>query len=728
MPTSQANLYFYLSEKEYLYLREHLQILYDRCEELPTADHCTDDELQQFLDEHRKLFISGNQISFPILYDNHDARRQIEDEIRNHVQRLLDKSLTRSMIVEIKHSPGSGGTTIARRVMWDLHKSYPCAFIEIHPHLYFDEDNTYVNKLADRIAALEEMCETFPVVLLDAKQSNAIENISNKLVRMLGKKGRRALLLRCQHGSKSSSKETQELLHVHKVFYVDVNLEDSVADLNEFKTKYNEFIEKSLGEKVSNACRVFHFPLLAMMQSFRPKLQKIIHDTWGEMEGIQREIAIVVAFLQLYANQETPALLLYDAFQKYVVCKEKKSVRYEDIKQLFTEHLLNLMVPSNRFRRRERGFQVEELPLEKYTMQHRLVAEMLLRKAGDDDGYDLFRVVNQFLQFPIFQREEFMPLFEQLFVYNRGDQSFSVLFEDLKVNCPNRAAEVFCEAAEKTNDSVIFSDAARFYAKMEPPSFPKAMELITRACEASNAKRRFRSLCHTKGVVLYIEMKRAVNTGKVRSLEKLQELASKMLDAYKESCNFPPKNPNTLIGEVEVWLACIGWIMKNKCDGDSEKALKYLVNQCPEFFRSCVSHSFYLLDLVDRIIQSVPGLSDPEDTQRRCNDARLSLMKTFRTTFRSSGRGRDAEDLVQACKALCSSKNFPRSSTLELKRLQALFMLNSGDPIDSLKQEHLRYLQTLLGDLVFKENECHLAYHLIKVSVLVTGPRCYSLD
>ncbi|KAK2570439.1 hypothetical protein P5673_005256 [Acropora cervicornis] len=294
-----------------------------------------------------------------------------------------------------------------------------------------------------------------------------------------------------------------------------------------------------------------------------------------------------------------------------------------------------------------------------------------------------------------------MPLFEELFVYNRGDQKkrkFSVLFEDLMANCPNRAAEVFCEAAEKTNDSVIFSNAARFYAKMEPPSFPKAMELINRAFEASNAKQRSRSLCHTKGVVLYIELKRAVNTGKVRSLEKLQELASKVLDAYKEARNFPPTYPNPLIGEVQVWLVCTGWIMKNKCDGDSQKALTYLVNQCPEFFRSCVSHSFYLLDLVDRIIQSVPSLPDPEDTQRRCNDARLSLMKTFRTTFRSSGRGRDAEDLVQACKALCSSKNFPRSSTLELKRLQAHFMLNSGDPIDSLKQEHLQYLQTLLGD------------------------------
>ena len=168
--------------------------------------------------------------------------------------------------------------------------------------------------------------------------------------------------------------------------------------------------------------------------------------------------------------------------------------------------------------------------------------------------------------------------------------------------------------------------------------------------------------------------------------------------------------------------------MKNICNRDSEKTLKFLANQCPPFFRTCVSDSFCLLDVVDRIVQSVPSLADPEETQQKCHDARLSLMKTFRTGLPSNGRGRDAEDVVQACKALCSAKNFPRSSALELKRLQALFLFNSGDAIDNLQQEHLLFLQRLLGDLVFKENEYRFAYHLMKVCVLVTGPKSYSLE
>ncbi|KAM7440500.1 SAM domain (Sterile alpha motif) [Porites harrisoni] len=178
MPTSQAQIYAQLSDKEYLYLKEFLEVLYIGCEELPDPNNSSegDEYLQEFLEENRRLFFSGNAISFASLYYNHDAKRDIENDIKTHVQRLLaDKTRTRSVIVEIKHSPGTGGTTIARRVMWDLHKEYPCAFIEVNAHLYYDEDNSYAVKLAERIAALEEICRTSPVILMDGKQPRAIE-------------------------------------------------------------------------------------------------------------------------------------------------------------------------------------------------------------------------------------------------------------------------------------------------------------------------------------------------------------------------------------------------------------------------------------------------------------------------------------------------------------------------------------------------------------------------
>ena len=733
MPSSQDDIFVKLSQNEFLYLKEHLQLLYDGCEDLPESFNDAAEEAS-FFEEHRKSFISGNQISFVSLFDNHDARREISTEIGNYIIRLLHQGLSRSLIVEIRHSPGTGGSTIARRVMWDLHKSFPCAILEISSsHHYFDEDNTLSNKITDRISDLEEICTTSPVILIDGQQSGMIESISNKLVRMICNKGKRPLLLRCQHGSKVHKREATDSSNVHRVFDVNVRLEDSRADLNEFQSKYKEYIAQSLNQhKTANLCRVFHFPLLAMMEEFRPKLRKIIEDTLDEMGGIQQEIALVVAFLQKYANHATPALLLYEAFKRFlrVPLQQTSVTTYEDIKCLFNEHLLNLMVPTEPLRPKGRSSVLKEKAPEFYTLQHPLVADLVLRKVFKAQECDLFGVVRKFLQFPIYEHERFLPIFEELFLHCKFGKKlkFSVLFEELKNANPERAAEVFKEAAVKTNDAGIFANAARFLAKKKPPSFSEAKEVIHQAFQAKNAKPRLRNLYHTRGVILSVEMKDLIHSGKVDDLEKLEELATEVLNAHREARTSPPTYPHPLIGEVDVWLACIGWMMKNICDSDPDVTLKFLTNRSPPFFRTCVSDSFHLLDIVDRIVQTVPNLTDPEETQRLSNHARLTLMAFFKKGLSPFGPRRGEGNLIEVCKELCNSPAFPRSSQLELKRLQAHFILSGSTAIEDLNQVNLAYLLKLLEELVLVENEYRLAYHLMKVCVLVTGPRCYTLE
>lgn len=738
MPTSHAGVPVHLSRRQYLYIKEYLEVLYLGCEDLPEdANNSSEswEQLERHLEEQRKSFLSGNEISFASLYDNHDARRQLERDIQVHVQRLLDQGLVRPITVEIRHSPGTGATTIARRVLWDLHSAYPCLITDVDSHRSSDEDNEFASKLAERISSIEEICNTPPLILIDGKKSGSIEGLSNKLSRLLQSKGKRALLLRCIRGMKES-KKAQESSHVHKVFHVNVKLEESVTDLHEFKSKYKEYldsVDKSLngGLILSGLCRVFHFPLLAMMQVFRPKLEKIIEDTLNELGGIQQEIAAVVAFLQKYANLPTPAILLHEAFKQFIRLADENTATYDDIKQLFSDYLMNLMIPT---KPTPSG---KENPPESYTFQHPLVADLILKRVYQEQKRDLFQIVERFLQFPIYQQETLLPLLNELFIYNKVRQGqteklkFSLLFEELKSTDSDRAADIFCKAAEKINQPVMYANAARFCARKDPPSFPKAKELIQRAlkvhdCAASKAG--YKNLCHTKGVVLYFELKHTINSGEVHNLEELEEMASKVLEAHREARNFPPTYPHPLIGEVEVWLECITWIMRNMCENDTQKTLHFVTTLSPPFFRTCLSDSFHLLDVVDGIVQSVSQLADPEETKRLSNNLRLSLMKTFRSRSHLPGRPKADEDIVQACKAICTTKNFRESSKLELKRLQAHFLLTHTEAVDNFKQENLEYLLKLLEELVLKENEYSLAHHLIKVCMLVTGTRCYTLQ
>ena len=737
MPSSHAGAPAILSPKEYLYIKEHLEVLYLGCEDLPRDkgnSYNTKKQREVFLAQQRKSFLSGNTITFASLFDKHDARREVENDIQIYVQRLLDQRLPKSVIVEIRHSPGTGGSTIARRVLWDLHEDYPCAIINISDHPYFDEDNTFVNDIAERIELLVDICNTPPLILIDGKQSGAIESLSNKLSRVLQGKGKRVVILRCQRGSKP---EAMEMSSQIRTFHVNVRLEESDADLCQFKLKYEKEIA-SIGKPSSKIarsglCRVFHFPLLAMMEEFQPKLEKIIEDTFDELGGTQQEIALVVAFLQWYGNFPTPALLLYEAFKKHIHVTETKHATYEDIKEFFSDSLINLMIPT------KQGPSTGDNSPESYTFQHPLVASLVLKRVYEHQKRDLFDVLDAFLEFPIYQQQTLRPLLFELFISNKKgavdheELKFSILFEELKENDCDRAAEVFCKAAEKLNDPLVYGNAARFYARKNPPSFPEAKELIRRARQlyGSSAKgeKRYKTLCHTEGFILQVELTHMIKHGEIEDLEILENVARNAVKAHREARDFPPTHPHPLIGEVDVFLQCIKWIMNNKCQGDTEKTLEFLTNMAPPFFRTCISDSFYLLDVVDRIVQSVAHQSDYEKTKRLSNERRLSLMKTCRRQY--SRKRKANEDIVQICKAICTSDNFHETSLLEIKRLQAHFILSHYESAESgggLKGASLQYLLDLLEELVFRQNEYQFAKHLMKVCILVTGGRYYTLE
>ena len=712
MPTSQSEVSAKLTRNQYLYLQEYMEILYDGCEDIP--QDLDDQSRVELFEKHRRSFMSGNWISFVSLCCNHDARRQIGEEVRTHIQRLLDQGLTHSVVVEIRHSPGTGGTTIARRVLWDLHKFFPCAIVRSDACHTHDSDEKWINNLVERIASLSEICHTPPVILLDGGHLR-----SSKLVRALNNIGKRALLLRCQHGLKISESQCQaQGYHVHKLFSVNVKLQDSTHDLYEFKSKYKDYIENM----ATNACRVFHFPLMAMIEDFHPKLQEIVHSTFDEMTWLDQQVAIAVAFIQKYANKTTPALLLFEAFKQNVRKSseiKKESSSYQDVKGWFSEHLLNLMVPAKPSKHPCPSI-LSELPQESYTFQHPVVAEMVLRKFYTDQKQDLFSLTRRFLQLPIFRKENLLSIIEDLLIHNRYGETktkFSVLFTEMQKINPSAAAEIFCEAAERTNDPLVFAHAARFHAKKSPPSFSTAKMLVDKALSMARLKR----VLDTKGLILHIEMKNKIKRGKVRDLVMLEELATESLNFFREARTFPPTYPNPLVGEVRVWITCIEWITKNMCDGDSDETVKFITSKAPPFFRTCIGDSFHLLDIIDRIVNSVSNLQDPEETQTHAKNARFSMMMACKMR-RRKGRGKkDTMSVIQACRDFCSEQNFPKLSKKELKKIQAYYILNRQDQIETVQQSDLEYLLRLLEDLVFIERENVMAYHLMKICVLVTS-------
>ena len=104
MPTSHAGVTVNLSPRQYLYLKELLDIMYLGCEDLPEDNGSSleyEEQQDCFLEQRRRSFLSGNQISFASLSDNHDARREIERDIRVHVQPVSYTHLTLPTIYSV---------------------------------------------------------------------------------------------------------------------------------------------------------------------------------------------------------------------------------------------------------------------------------------------------------------------------------------------------------------------------------------------------------------------------------------------------------------------------------------------------------------------------------------------------------------------------------------------------------------------------------------------------
>jgi hypothetical protein len=72
-------------------------------------------------------FLRGGEVSWYELGLHYDIERDQTDKIRRQVENEIRAGKTAR--VNLYHAPGAGATTVARRLLWDLHKTYPCAIL-----------------------------------------------------------------------------------------------------------------------------------------------------------------------------------------------------------------------------------------------------------------------------------------------------------------------------------------------------------------------------------------------------------------------------------------------------------------------------------------------------------------------------------------------------------------------------------------------------------------------
>ena len=745
-----------LPERHFLYLKEYLTPLYRGCEreDLGRSEEAmAEDDLEAKIKEHQHAFLSGQPISFLSLKYHHDACRDIGQTLQVKVQQLMERQpVLPSTVVELIHQPGTGGTTIARRVLWNLSEHYACAIVHRNTRMIqsSDEEDTFIVKVSQRISDLEDTCGKAPLVLLDGDSSVfRRQSLARRISDRLGSLGRKAVILHCLRARDFSRPSP---------YSQKVETELTLQDRHSFQEKYRQLLEVPKCTP-SSLTRTFHFPLWAFFDDFKPKLREIVNECIKNLDALEVKIIRFVALMQQYGGRSVPPLLLYQMYLKRLLPESdaaeasfsqglllKKRVKrssptYDDIHGMLSENAHVLLVKSTR----KEGTVT-------YDLQHILVAEYVLKRVlrghggrGSPELPFLVDYVEELLDLEQLKSldDSSVFLFEDLFLFNKnGDDniSFSILLETLRhqqARTPGRVGAILSKAAEVFQNTKFYSQAARFYTYSDPPMFDLAQKLIRRAFEVCKACDSKCTLWDTQGLIYRIQLQRKIERREVKSTQQLEAMADKSLQAYNSAITSPPSWPNPIIGRVQVWLACIDWILINECCGDVPELITYLATKAPPFFKSCLSESFFMIDIVEHLIVS-QSLQDVEHTRKLTNECRIQLC-----FLKSKKRGapkneKYLETLVELCDNICNNPRLNKGGQKELLRLQVYFWLNRATSFDSdcsLKLDWFprargdpSHLLKLLLQLVEVEHDINFTPTLLRVATYLPPDHTLSID
>ena len=768
MPTDRVGLPVHLKKQEFLFLSEYLTLLHSTCENDqlgPNLEALSDEKRDELIEQHRTDFLSGHAISFLSLAHDHDARRKDLETFRSCIQKHLDmEPVAPSIVIELVHSPGAGGSTLARRTLWDLRNEYPCAIVK--QGMTADEDE-FISVLCERIMALEALCRAAPLILLDGESSVfRRSSLSRQIAERVSSQGGKAAILHCLRGVEIS-KFAKE-----KSSYISFVLKNKLAREEEkrFKDKYvlakkdNDHSTQSSrawGSKVKSAwrhspSRVFHFPLCAFLEEFKEKMEDIVSSSVDELDRTETQVLRFVALIQKYGGRSVPAALVFKLFLQDS-CEQRRrmfygnsedsiesfscSPSYDEIYESLSQGLRLLLVQGKTLEIRGEEYVT-------YDLQHVVVADSVLKKLlGSGRAYYLHleQYLEELLDIETLGKveEKDVGIFEDVFLHNKdGDHrmSFAILVEMLKSHTtPESAGRLLKKAASLFPSARFYSHVGRYFIYCQPLNYDEAKDMITAGFMALKRNESKVVLHDTLGLLYRTRMSESVKQRKVQSLSELEAMANDAIREYSRAVTVPPSWPNPLVGKVQVWLECLDWIVKNSCEGDVAELIKFLCTQAPEFFRNCLSEAFHHIELIENMLVSY-STADADSTKEKVRSCKMKLCfvkMSTKSRSQSSYTSRfpsSAGDgfLLSECERLSRDPDLRFQSQTELKRLKVYYLMHNKDGektvLETLQEKEIRYLFKLLKELVELDKEYRFIPNLLRVAAHLPETETLSLD
>ena len=499
-------------------------------------------------EEEESEFLRGGIVTWRDLELRKDAERDITDDIVRRAKVDLDKRNT--IRIDIFHVPGAGGTAVSRRVVWDLHRQFPCVVIR-------SGDS---NGVAERIAFISRITGQYVLALVDS--ANVAEREIEELYRLLQSRNIGSVLLGVSRRHKLPKPG-------RRVFNLQLRL--SQRELLRFVDKFANLVpDRSRQVRViaANGSRdeqtAFFFGLTTYGEEYKG-LKTYVSNRISDLAETQRELLAYLSIAYMYGQKGIGAQM----FQNLLGL----SNRDVSFPLIFAGQLsvLDILLQDNMSR--------EWRPI------HHIVASELLRQILTPPGADL-RVWSQglsswgkrFIEFcsanHLIASERALELLRRVFIYRdtddalgreTGDDSpseksrlgnFSLFIQQI----PSREGRL--EVLQFLAES--FPDEAHFWAhlgRFQAAIMNNHVESLLAVEHAIALQPKDPLLLHMKGMSYRYQ---AYNLMALNdSLENVVAQAERASDSFEEARECNPDHEHAYISEIQLLAKVLNYAVQD---------------------------------------------------------------------------------------------------------------------------------------------------------------------
>ncbi|MGW3626197.1 AlbA family DNA-binding domain-containing protein [Streptomyces sp. NPDC000880] len=611
-------------------------------------------------EDDKKAFLKGGEISWYGLSRRADVDREKTVSLHRKVLRELDRG-GRAVRINLYHTPGAGGTTVARRVLWDLHHIYPCAVLRGNPSAQHVGDK-WAEDTAERIMRLGHVTQRRVLVL--AEGSHVPERLLNDLYDSLRNRQASAVILQVV-------RRAVGVIDDQRVVQLPSYLLDQEAE------RFLEVYSQARPDRASGIRAVrysanerervpFHFGLAAFGREYLG-LERFVSLRLQDLKSTSREILQHIALAHHYGQKGMPAQLFTDLL-------ELPTNQTVLLASLLPEEVLDLLVEE------EAGI---------WRMAHALFAEEVLGqilgaglktkgqwKAGlPEAAISLARLCRG--DSGVVGDSE-LDLIHRIFIYREssellgteqaGSRSFSHLIED--INLPNSAVMLLEELTTLfPSESHLHAHLARYQA-VRMHDLGKAKLSIERAVELSD---RDSVVYHMKGMIYRQDVYDL--TGRKEALELVVRPAEIASEAFTTSRDLRRDNEHGYISEVQMLLRLAEYARQNTAGGN----------------RTAFTYTGYelvdtALERSEDLLAQVAQLRTGEEPSRFAIKCRAQLDELHG----------NHEAAVQHYRSLLERVDVDRSSVR--RSLVWIYLKKTQGQWQSVKQKDLRTIESLLRE------------------------------